>query len=203
MLFRSIFPKGFPVGTAVSVQPGQGMKDVKLNLSGAPGGAEEVLVVLQGVHQPIPTAPVAEETATKALPPPPPESTDAEANSAKPQTEADKVLQKYDTIGKEQNHAFGAYGSAIPNFNLKPGAEAAQAAQTQAPPAATAGARIAPKTPETQASSNSGASGGSTPKAPAKAQNTSSGPVLPLGAPRHRSTGASPQPSLPPPQPPQ
>ena len=49
-----IFPKGFPVGTVISVQPGQGMKEVKLNLSGAPGGVEEVLVVLQGVHQPIP-----------------------------------------------------------------------------------------------------------------------------------------------------
>ncbi len=43
-----IFPKGFPVGTVVSVQPGQGTKDIKLNLSGAPGAAEEVLVVLKG-----------------------------------------------------------------------------------------------------------------------------------------------------------
>ena len=49
-----IFPKGFPVGTVISAQPGQGMKEVKLNLSGAPGGVEEVLVVLHGVHQPIP-----------------------------------------------------------------------------------------------------------------------------------------------------
>src|ERR1700761_7618178 len=129
-----IFPKGFPVGTAVSVQPGQGMKDVKLNLSGTPAGAEEVLVVLQGVHRPIPTAAVPEETAVKAMPPPPPESTDAEAQSAKPQTEADKVLEKYDTMGKEQNHVFGAYGSAIPNFNLKPGSGPPQTAQTQTAP---------------------------------------------------------------------
>lgn len=69
-----IFPKGFPVGTVVSVQLGQGMKDVKLDLSGAPGGVEEVLVVLNGVHQPIPTGPLFDDTSTvKTLPPPPPE----------------------------------------------------------------------------------------------------------------------------------
>ncbi len=43
-----IFPKGFPVGTVVSSQLGQGMREIRLNLSGAPGGAEEVLVVLAG-----------------------------------------------------------------------------------------------------------------------------------------------------------
>src|SRR3954454_16512563 len=67
-----IFPKGFPVGTAVSVQPGQGMKDIALNLSGAPGGREEVLVVLEGKHQNIPEGPVVEEAA-RILPAPPPE----------------------------------------------------------------------------------------------------------------------------------
>ncbi|HEY1216226.1 MAG TPA: rod shape-determining protein MreC, partial [Bryobacteraceae bacterium] len=69
-----IFPRGFPVGTVVSAQPGQGMKDVRLNLSGAPGGVEEVLVVQEGVHQQIPTAPPSvEEASTARLPPPPPE----------------------------------------------------------------------------------------------------------------------------------
>jgi rod shape-determining protein MreC len=52
-----IFPKGFPVGTVVASEPGQGMRDVTLNLSGAPGGVDEVLVVLQGVHQAIPPTP--------------------------------------------------------------------------------------------------------------------------------------------------
>jgi rod shape-determining protein MreC len=187
-----IFPKGFPVGTAVSVQPGQGTKDVKLNLSGAPGGVEEVLVVLQGVHQPIPTAPLADETAVTAMPPPPPEGTDTQAQTTKPQTEADKVLQKYDTIGKEQNHVYGAYGSAIPNFNLKPGTGPTQTSQTQtaqaqAPASPLAGSAPAPKKPDSQPFA----------KTPAKAQSTGSGPVLPLGAPRHRN------PPGPPPSPPQ
>ncbi len=63
-----IFPKGFPVGTVVSVQPGQGMKDIKLNLSGSPAGVDEVLVVLAGVHQSIPTAAVMEDSTAKMLP---------------------------------------------------------------------------------------------------------------------------------------
>lgn len=192
-----IFPKGFPVGTAVSVQPGQGMKDVKLNLSGAPGGAEEVLVVLQGAHQAIPTAPVADDTPVKTLPPPPAESTETDAQAVKPQTEADKIREKYDTIGKEQNHVYGAYGSAIPNFNLKPGSEGAQTASAK--PAAgqaqaTAAGSSAPPVNTELAK----------PAAPkAAADRTSSGPVLPLGAPRHRpapvpQAGATPLQTMPP-----
>ncbi|HEY3453027.1 MAG TPA: rod shape-determining protein MreC [Bryobacteraceae bacterium] len=150
-----IFPKGFPVGTVIAVQPGQGMKDVKLNLSGAPGGVEEVLVVLHGVHQPIPVGPVVEDSTTKALPPPPPESGAAGKQQAVSQTEADKVVQKYEQIGKEQNHVYGGLASGLPNFNAKP---PANTPATQAP---------APKaTPQT-------------PPPPAKAA-----PVLPLGAPR-------------------
>jgi len=75
-----IFPRGFPVGTVVSAVPGQGMKDIKLNLSGAPGGAEQVLVVLKGVHQAIPNAPP-EETTAAMLPVPPPETGDDVASS--------------------------------------------------------------------------------------------------------------------------
>ncbi len=115
-----IFPKGFPVGTVVTSQPGQGMKEVRLNLSGAPGGAEEVLVVLQGVHQNIPaTPPPIEQTTAKMLDLPP--GPGASAPTLKPQTEADKVIEKYQSLGKEQNHVYGAYGSAIPNFNAQTG----------------------------------------------------------------------------------
>lgn len=177
-----IFPKGFPVGTAVSVQPGQGMKDIKLNLSGAPGGAEEVLVVLQGSHQPIPVVPVEEETAAKMLPAPPPDGSETTGQAAKPQTEADKVLQKYSAIGKEQNHEYGAYGSALPNFNLKAGANAKPASQAQAPPAPSATAATKPS-----ATAGDDVLGGRTVSKPAsQPQVAKSGPVLPLGAPRHK-----------------
>ncbi len=131
-----IFPKGFPVGTVISVQPGQGMKEVKLNLSGAPGGVEEVLVVLQGVHQPIPVGAVVEEAASKALPPPPAEPGSDGKQPKMTQTEADKVVQKYEQIGKDQNHVYGALASGLPNFNAKPAANPpTPAAQVTSPPA--------------------------------------------------------------------
>jgi rod shape-determining protein MreC len=128
-----IFPKGFPVGTVISVQPGQGMKDVKLNLSGAPGGVEEVLVVLQGVHQPIPVGAVVEDAATKALPPPPAEPGNDSKQPKMTQTEADKVVQKYQQIGKDQNHVYGGLASGLPNFNAKPNSTAAPGTATPAP----------------------------------------------------------------------
>lgn len=182
-----IFPKGFPVGNVISVEPGQGMKDIQLNLSGAPGGVEAVLVVLQGVHQPIPAAPPADEPTAKMLPPPP-DSGGTAAPAVKPQTEADKVLQKYQQIGQDEGHVYGSYTSNVPNFNVKPAGAAATpnaAAPAAAPPAA-------PQHPAAK------------PPAPAAPPTTSTGPVLPLGAPRHKATTATtPPPQQPPPQPPQ
>lgn len=116
-----IFPRGFPVGTVVSSKAGQGMRDVTINLSGAPGGVEQVLVVLQGIHGSIPEAPTPVPVLNAApteLPAPPPDAIDP-AHSGRPQTEADKIVQHYSEIGKEQNHQFGAYGSNLPNFNQK------------------------------------------------------------------------------------
>lgn len=216
-----IFPKGFPVGTTVTVQSGQGMKDVKLNLSGAPGGAEEVLIVLQGVHQPIPTAePILQDTA-KMLPPP--TDTDSKTQVAvKPQTEADKILQRYQELGKQQEHVFGAVGSGIPNFNIKaPGTQSVAKAALDGSadagkpsggspsalpgtlPSAAAPAPVAPKIPNipgvlgsrpTAAKPNSLAEAPLVPalKAPPpELRPKETGPVLPLGAPRKKATSTS------------
>jgi rod shape-determining protein MreC len=197
-----IFPKGFPVGKVVSSQPGQGMKDIKLNLSGAPGGVDEVLVVLQGVHQQIPAAPVVQQAAVKMLPPPPVDSDAAATQSSRPQTQADKIVEKYDGLGKEQGHIYGAVGSSIPNFNVKPGSEPKQTppggTSPQPPaPAATApatilGARPLPKPPA--------------PKTAGPQQQPIAKPdaLLPLGAPRHKPvappSSPDPQKAQPPPQ---
>jgi rod shape-determining protein MreC len=152
-----IFPKGFPVGTVISAQPGQGMKEVKLNLSGAPGGVEEVLVVLKGVHQPIPVGAVVDETAAKALPPPPQEPGNDSKQPKTTQTEADKVVQRYQQIGKDQNHVYGGLASGLPNFNPKPSSNAGTGTGAGA---AVSTPKIAPPPP------------------------TAARPVLPLGAPR-------------------
>jgi rod shape-determining protein MreC len=191
-----VFPRGFPVGTVVSAEPGQGVKDVKLHLSGAPAGVEEVLVILQGVHQQIPNVAPVQQNPVAPLPPPPPENSADGSQSPRPQTQADKIVQKYDEIGKQENHVYGAFGSNIPNFNLKPASAPPASSQTTADatakhvtvPAATAATGIlgAPRTPSKAAA------------VPPASANKAAAPgslVLPLGAPRHKSatdTHASP-----------
>ncbi|MDQ2774039.1 MAG: hypothetical protein M3Y57_03790 [Acidobacteriota bacterium] len=196
-----IFPKGFAVGTVISSQPGQGMRDVKLNLSGAPGGVDEVLVVLQGVHRQIPLAPVADEASAKMLPPPPPDTSTDGTSGTKPQTEADKIVQKYDAIGKEQNHVFGGYMSNMPNFNAKDGSAAKPAPSTGTAPGIPAPA--VPVAPGPVApSSILGARPGTKPlvtvepppkalPATKKPARTDAEPPPLLGAPRHKAPAAS------------
>ncbi|HSU30504.1 MAG TPA: rod shape-determining protein MreC [Bryobacteraceae bacterium] len=185
-----IFPRGFPVGTVVSAQPGQGMKDVRLNLSGAPGGVEEVLVVQEGVHQQIPTAPPSvDESSTAMLPPPPPESKGAEIQSPKGQTQADQIMQKYGILGQEQKHVYGGYGSNLPNFNAKPegqplpgGENKAQSPSSPAAAQAPAKAAAPPDRPAVLGARPSApVPHAVVPSAPARPS-----PTLPLGAPRRR-----------------
>ncbi len=185
-----IFPKGFPVGRVISSQPGQGMREIKLNLSGAPAGAEEVLVVLRGVHQSIPAAPPAEdELSAKMLPPPPPEAGSEAPVTTKPQTEADKILQKYTALGKEEGHVYGAVGSSIPNFNPKTNAEGKAATPSTAPSSAAPPNTNAPVAP---------------PPGPtilgARPSSKLPVPVLPLGAPRHKPAEQQKVPAIPPTQ---
>ncbi len=183
-----IFPKGFPVGTAISVEPGQGMKNITLRLSGAPSGVEEVLVVLQGIHRSLPAvAPVAEQASANLLPPQP--DSEASQPAAKPQTQADKVLEKYDKLGKEQGHTYGAYGTNVPNFNLKPGSESKPAQNPQTQPRSQTGA--SPTSPAKAPTQNAAPS--------AEHPRTEPAPVLPLGAP-HRKPPAPATPRNPPQQ---
>jgi rod shape-determining protein MreC len=90
---------------------------VKLALSGQPGGAEAVLVVLEGVHQEIPTGPAMADVHVAPLPLPPGQKDNANAAVEQVQTEADKIVGKYQALGKEENHVYGAVGSGVPNFN--------------------------------------------------------------------------------------
>ena len=131
-----VFPKGLPVGTVASAQPGQQDQMVYLAPSGLQGGLEEVLVILEGVHQPIPegqapASPVHLQTpATEESPSPEP---GAPALS----TEADRMRQRYQKIGAAENHTFGQGlpGSKPPDFNLDPDAAAVKARAAATPSA--------------------------------------------------------------------
>ncbi len=191
-----IFPKGFPVGSVVSSEPGQGMRDIWLKLSGAPGGVEEVLVVLQGVHQVIPPARVEDETTAKTMPPPP-GNDEAATPEVKPQTEADKIIHQYENLGKDQGHVYGGIGSNMPNFNPKPApkpaattAEAAANSSGNAPSAAlptTNPAAVVPPRPTVLGAPRAGSGNPPVPK-PANTDRApaNDSPVLPLGAPRRK-----------------
>jgi len=168
-----LFPRGFPVGTVISSQPGgpgQGMRDVKLALSGQPGGAEAVLVVLEGIHQEIPSGPVIADVHVAPLPLPPGEKDGNRSSVEQVQTEADKIVRKYEALGKEENHVYGAVGSSVPNFNPQKTAAAPATVAPAASPQTAAPVPAAPQAP------------------------------LPLGSPRRKTTSTE-APAPPPQQP--
>src|SRR5579862_9214482 len=107
-----IFPKGFPVGQVTAARNGKNFKEIYLNPSGLQSGSvEEVLVLLQGVHQQIPDGEIA-SPGYKILQPP----ADNVAGTGTPQptgqptalsTDADRLREQYKQIGTEQKHVFG------------------------------------------------------------------------------------------------
>jgi rod shape-determining protein MreC len=186
-----VFPKGMPVGTATVVKQGKGFKEIYLVPAAFQQGLEEVLVVLEGVHQSIPDKNAVAATEVKILPPPPGEPgaspTGATAAGGTPagaadtgdlrsalSTPADRLKDKYKRIGEMQKHTFGEGlpGSKPPDFNVNPD-NPGQKPQTAAPSAAASptapggvkppvAASPAPATPKPQT-----AASGTTPSTPA------------------------------------
>ena len=119
-----IFPKGFPVGQVTSVRGGKTFKDIYLAPSGLQNGPDEVLIVLQGVHQQIPSVESASQN-YKILPPP--ADSGPEAPEGTPQsalaTDADRLRDQYKAAGDTQHHTFGegTPGSIPPDFTKIPG----------------------------------------------------------------------------------
>lgn len=128
-----IFPKGRPVGTVAVVRDGRNRKEIYVTPNGFENGLEEVLIVTEGVHEPIPEAPV--ETRPVLLEPPPqPEdgASVAPARSGPLSTDADRLREQYQRITQAQGHVLGERGNGAPNFNAVP-AEAPQAGDAPAP----------------------------------------------------------------------
>jgi rod shape-determining protein MreC len=119
--YDRIFPRGFPVGQAAVVRnSGEGSKEIFLSPSGFQGGLDEVLIVIEGVHQLIPEQAVA-SSGVHLMPPPPPDQGATSGPAADlPQagnTDADRLKAAYKKIGDAQNHVFGE--GPPPNFNIK------------------------------------------------------------------------------------
>jgi rod shape-determining protein MreC len=155
-----IFPKGMPVGQVTAARPGNPFQEISLDPAGLASGLEEVLIVLQGVHQEIPDLKTASQDVYVG-PPPPAGPADAQPASAQDAsnpgangapvlpTDADKIREHYKDIGDAQGHKFGENppGSKPVDFNfqIKPGDKppAAKPVPSAKPPAAPAAAPTA------------------------------------------------------------
>ncbi len=117
-----VFPKGLTVGRVKVARPGNNnFKDIFLDPGGLQNGPEEVLIIIEGMHQSIPDVPPPETSIYLG----PDLKTDSVARSAAPGergriTDADRALTKYRDIGAAQGHRFGEglSGSRVPDFNL-------------------------------------------------------------------------------------
>jgi rod shape-determining protein MreC len=121
-----VFPKGLPAGAVTSTRAGDTFQQIFVVPSGLQRGLEEVLIVLEGVHQAIPEGqPAAAEI--YILPPPLAEPAQGmpATDEARPRvrgTEADRLREQYKLIGAAQGHVFGegAPGAKPPDFNYRP-----------------------------------------------------------------------------------
>ena len=197
MLYTSgddrIFPRGFTVGVVKEVRNTQPFKEVFVEPTGVQHGVEDVLILLDTVHQDIPKA--APTSQPVYIAPPPPATgaqTEGQAPATPPTgaTEADRLRQQYKTIGEEQKHNFGegGPGSKPPDFTKLGGQGPA--------PSPSAPATRPPATGQPSGTAPAGAGRAQPPSAQGPAAG-SRGPSTqpPANAPTARPNGA--QPALP------
>jgi rod shape-determining protein MreC len=146
-----IFPKGFPVGQITAAPNGKTFKEIYVSPSGMQGGTEEVLIVLQAVHQEVPDGEVA-SPGYNILPAP--TETTAQTPQGAPQpgalaTDADRLRAIYKDVGVAQKHTYGEGppGTKPPDFTKIPSVHGVPppnvAGQTPGQPNA-AGTQLAP-----------------------------------------------------------
>ncbi len=109
-----IFPRGFPVGVVKSVRNGQPYKEIYLEPSGLRRGVDDVLILIENVHQAIPEAPPSNQPVYIAPPPPAaagpdgaPAANPVNPQSAGPETSADKLRTEYKSAAESQNKTIG------------------------------------------------------------------------------------------------
>jgi len=187
-----IFPKGFPVGQVSAARNGKNFKEIYLNPSGLQSGSvEEVLVLLNGVHQQIPEGEIA-SPGYKILQPP----SDSVPGAPQPtgqatalSTDADRLREQYKQVGTEQKHVFGEGipGSKPPDFTKMQGIRGASPLpnltpaappKANAPATGDAGASAKKAGASEATASGSGSPGASADGAPPKPKPRPTAPIL-------------------------
>jgi rod shape-determining protein MreC len=173
-----VFPRGFPVGVIKAVRKGQNYQDIVVEPSGLRRGIEDVLILVQSVHQAIPETPPSNQPVYIAPPLPdagqpaqPAQNSGAAAGSepagAQQQgtTEADKLRTLYKNTVESQGYKLGDSGprsrpadftklgqtpppAPKPQGGAGPAAQPAAAGQPAATPAAPAANAPKPAAPQ-------------------------------------------------------
>jgi len=121
-----LFPRGFPVGVVKSVKATQPFQEILVEPSGVQRGVEDVMILVQGVHQEIPDVPATSQLVYIAPPLP---DTGGQGNAVPAPapgpaagTEADKLRAIYKAVGDAQGHNYGegGVGSKPPDFTRLP-----------------------------------------------------------------------------------
>jgi rod shape-determining protein MreC len=140
MLYTSgddrIFPRAFTVGVVKEVRNGAKFKEISVEPAGIRRGVEDVLILVEAVHQEIPSTPPSTQPVYVGPAPPAPSGQAADTQPAPSPaggTDLDKLRQQYKTVGEQQNHNFGegTPGSKPPDFTKMSG----QPPAVQSPPA--------------------------------------------------------------------
>lgn len=117
-----VFAKGLPAGQVRTVRQGKEFKEIFLDPAGLQRGLEEVLIVLEGVHQAIPEGTLPASGPVTIMEPPP-EQTEGENSAPRTpalSTDADRLREKIQRIGEIQGVKIGTAGARLPNFNMDP-----------------------------------------------------------------------------------
>ena len=121
-----LFPRGFPVGVVKSVKATQPFQEILVEPSGVQHGVEDVMILVQGVHEEIPDVPATSQPVYIAPPLPETAGQGADVPATPPApasgTEADKLRSIYKAVGDAQGITYGAggVGSKAPDFTKLP-----------------------------------------------------------------------------------
>lgn len=150
-----VFPKGQAVGRVVSVSAGPTFKQIEIVPAAIKNELEEVLIVLEAVHQEIPPPPASPER-INLIPAPP--GTDKDTGAIVPagtpssgllMTDADRVAARYRAIEDQRGVKLGAFGSSPPSFATIPALPGKESPpRPSAPPATAAPKPASAKPPE-------------------------------------------------------
>jgi rod shape-determining protein MreC len=197
-----IFPRGFRVGIVKVVRPAQPFKEILVEPSGMQRGLEDVLILIEGVHERIPEAPSGMQPIYMLAPPPGSDSKPADpaVSPSTAGTEADRLRGQYQTLGVEQKHTYGdnppgakpADFTRLPNPNAPAAGRNPSANPAANPPAGNPADPGAGKTtpPGTAPSVEPPAS---KPAAPAPGESPSSPKTVPAGPPPAKNAPEAPR----------